>query len=45
MFNMYERVHAHPQAFLLQKLKIDGSMAVALKLPTILDAARPRPKL
>lgn len=33
------------QAFLMRKLKIGGSMALALKLQPILDAAAPRAKL
>jgi hypothetical protein len=33
------------QAFLLRKLKINGSMGLALKLQPILDAAAPRAKL
>ncbi|KAK9827970.1 hypothetical protein WJX81_003031 [Elliptochloris bilobata] len=33
------------QAFLMRKLKIGGSMAMALKLQPILDAAAPRAKL
>eukprot|EP00878_Enallax_costatus_P003979 GHUV01004201.1.p2 GENE.GHUV01004201.1~~GHUV01004201.1.p2 ORF type:complete len:129 (+),score=40.24 GHUV01004201.1:99-485(+) len=33
------------QAFLLRKLKISGSMGLALKLQPILDAAAPRAKL
>lgn len=33
------------QAFLLRKLKIAGSMAMALKLQPILDAAAPKAKL
>lgn len=33
------------QAFLLRKLKINGSMAMALKLQPILDAAAPKAKL
>lgn len=37
--------HACPQAFLLRKLKINGSMGLALKLQPILDAAAPRAKL
>ncbi len=39
-------VHVGPvQAFLMRKLKIGGSMALALKLQPILDAAAPRAKL
>lgn len=34
-----------PQAFLLRKLKISGSMGLALKLQPILDAAAPKSKL
>jgi putative sterol carrier protein len=37
--------HASLQAFLLRKLKINGSMAMALKLQPILDAAAPKAKL
>jgi SCP-2 sterol transfer family len=33
------------QAFLLRKLKISGSMGLAMKLQPILDAAAPRAKL
>ncbi|KAI8476155.1 MAG: SCP2 sterol-binding domain-containing protein [Monoraphidium minutum] len=33
------------QAFLLRKLKISGSMGLALKLQPILDAAAPKAKL
>lgn len=33
------------QAFLLRKLKLNGSMGLALKLQPILDAAAPRAKL
>ncbi len=33
------------QAFLLRKLKLNGSMGLALKLQPILDAASPRAKL
>lgn len=33
------------QAFLLRKLKINGSMAMALKLQPILDAAAPKAKM
>eukprot|EP00775_Hariotina_reticulata_P002637 gene2637-2938_t len=33
------------QAFLLRKLKINGSMGLAMKLQPILDAAAPRAKL
>lgn len=33
------------QAFLLRKLKISGSMAMAMKLQPILEAARPQAKL
>lgn len=33
------------QAFLMRKLKISGSMAMALKLQPILDAAAPKSKL
>ncbi|GIL89701.1 hypothetical protein Vretimale_16638 [Volvox reticuliferus] len=33
------------QAFLMQKLKINGSMAMAMKLQPILDAAQPKSKL
>jgi len=33
------------QAFLMRKLKIGGSMALALKMQPILDAAAPRAKL
>jgi len=33
------------QAFLMRKLKISGSMGLALKLQPILDAAAPRAKL
>ncbi|KAK9833083.1 hypothetical protein WJX74_006708 [Apatococcus lobatus] len=33
------------QAFLLRKLKIGGSMAMAMKLQPILDAAAPKAKL
>lgn len=33
------------QAFLMRKLKIQGSMALAMKLQPILDAAAPRAKL
>jgi putative sterol carrier protein len=33
------------QAFLLRKLKISGSMAMALKLQPILDAAAPKAKM
>jgi hypothetical protein len=35
----------HQQAFLLRKLKLSGSMGLALKLQPILDAAAPRAKL
>jgi sterol carrier protein 2 len=34
-----------PQAFLLRKLKISGSMGVAMKLQPILDAAAPKSKM
>ena len=37
--------HPHCQAFLMRKLKIDGSMGMAMKLQPILDAAQPRSKL
>ena len=33
------------QAFLLRKLKIGGSMGMALKLQPILDAAQPKSKM
>lgn len=33
------------QAFLMRKLKIDGSMGMAMKLQPILDAAQPKSKL
>ena len=33
------------QAFLMRKLKISGSMGLALKLQPILDAAAPKAKL
>ena len=33
------------QAFLMRKLKISGSMAMAMKLQPILDAAAPKAKL
>ncbi|GLC61178.1 hypothetical protein PLESTB_001728000 [Pleodorina starrii] len=33
------------QAFLMQKLKINGSMAMAMKLQPILDAAQPKSKM
>ena len=33
------------QAFLMRKLKIGGSMALALKMQPILEAARPRARL
>ena len=33
------------QAFLLRKLKIGGSMGMALKLQPILDAAAPKSKM
>ena len=36
---------AAPQAFLMRKLKIQGSMALAMKLQPILDAAAPKSKL
>ena len=36
---------AYTQAFLTRKLKIGGSMGLALKLQPILDAAAPRAKL
>ena len=38
-------VSATVQAFLLRKLKIGGSMAMAMKLQPILDAAAPKAKL
>lgn len=34
-----------PQAFLMRKLKLNGSMGLAMKLQPILDAAAPRAKL
>jgi sterol carrier protein 2 len=33
------------QAFLMRKLKLNGSMGLAMKLQPILDAAAPRAKL
>jgi len=33
------------QAFLLRKLKISGSMGLAMKLQPILDAAAPKAKM
>jgi len=33
------------QAFLMRKLKINGSMALAMKLQPILDAAAPKSKM
>jgi hypothetical protein len=36
---------AAPQAFLLRKLKIAGSMGMAMKLPAVLEAAQPKAKL
>lgn len=33
------------QAFLMRKLKISGSMALAMKLQPILDAAAPQAKM
>ncbi len=33
------------QAFLMRKLKIKGSMGMAMKLQPILDAAQPKAKL
>lgn len=33
------------QAFLMRKLKIKGSMALAMKLQPVLDAAGPKSKL
>ena len=33
------------QAFLMRKLKISGSMALAMKLQPILDAAAPKAKM
>lgn len=33
------------QAFLMRRLKIQGSMAMALKLQPVLDAAKPKAKL
>ena len=42
----YSKVNAsHMQAFLMRKLKISGSMGLALKLQPILDAAAPKAKL
>lgn len=34
-----------PQAFLMRKLKINGSMGMAMKLQPILEAAQPKSKL
>lgn len=39
------RSSALPQAFLMRKLKISGSMGMAMKLQPILDAAAPKAKL
>ena len=36
---------ARLQAFLLRKLKISGSMGMAMKLPAVLEAAQPKSKL
>jgi hypothetical protein len=33
------------QAFLLRKLKISGSMGMAMKLPAVLEAAQPKSKM
>jgi len=33
------------QAFLMRKIKISGSMGMAMKLQPILDAAQPKPKM
>jgi putative sterol carrier protein len=41
----YDTASALSQAFLLRKLKIGGSMGMALKLQPILDAAQPKSKM
>ena len=33
------------QAFMMSKLKIAGKMALAVKLPAVLEAAKPKSKL
>ena len=40
-----DRVRLLLQAFLMRKLKIGGSMGMALKLQPILDAAAPKSKM
>ena len=38
-------MHAHAQAFLMRKLKINGAMGMALKLEPVLSAAQPKAKM
>lgn len=43
--NLPRPTRAAPQAFLMRKLKLSGSMGMAMKLQPVLDAAAPKAKL